>query len=102
LHALLKHPLLDCDLEEAALWYHLRQPAIAERLIDGTDRVMRRVAENPFQFSIRFENCRRAKLAGFPYALYFFVEADSVLLLGLVHTARDAQAALASRRTPLE
>ena len=26
---LLKHPLVDCDIEEAALWYHLRDPAVA-------------------------------------------------------------------------
>ena len=31
---LLKHPLVDCDIEEAALWYHSRNPAVAVRLID--------------------------------------------------------------------
>lgn len=98
MRALLKHPLLDCDLEEAALWYHRRNPAIAERLIDEAQRIMRRIAEAPELFPIRFEDVHRAKLPGFPHSLYFTVTAESPL----IHGARDLQAMVLGRRTPDE
>lgn len=98
MRALIKHPLLDCDVEEAALWYHLKQPGVEEKLIEEVERTIFLVVERPLQFAIRFEDIRRAKVPGFPHGVYFIVTDDSVFILALIHGARDVKAILATRR----
>jgi plasmid stabilization system protein ParE len=101
MHALLKHPLLDCDLEESALWYAQRNSAVAERLIDAAQAAMRAAAEKPYQFPIFCEDIRRCRLHRFPHAIYFLVIDDSVHILALIHGARDVLKVLAERRPPI-
>ncbi len=67
MHALVKHPLVDCDLEEAALWYYQRDPTVANRLIDETRNALRAAAIRP----LRFEDVRRVRLRKFPHSVYF-------------------------------
>jgi plasmid stabilization system protein ParE len=100
MHALLKHPLVDCDLEEAALWYNLRGPDIAQRLINETEKAMRKAGADPFRFPISFGDYRRITIKGFPYALYFKVHENAVRVLAFVHGARDVELILQGRRSP--
>ena len=97
---LLKHPLVDCDIEEAALWYHLRNPSVAIRLIDAARDAMTIAARNPLQFSIRFDDVRRVRLDGFPHSIYFRVRSEDVFILALAHGGRDLQALLNARNLP--
>ena len=97
---LLKHPLVDCDIEEAALWYHLRDPAVAVRLIDETLAAMRAAAAHPLQFPIRFSDFRRVRLHGFPHSIWFRLRGESVCILALAHGARDVEALLRGRNIP--
>jgi len=90
---LLKHPLVDCDIKEAALWYHLRDPAVAARLIDE----MRAAAADPSQFSIRFADVRRVRLRGFPHSIWSRLLGESVCILALAHGARDLETLLRGR-----
>lgn len=64
--ALEKHPLVDCDLEEAALYYAARGVKIAERFISAAERAIRHAGREPLHFRERFMDVRRANLAGSP------------------------------------
>ena len=97
MRALLKNPLFDCDLEEAALWYNRRDPDVAERLIKATQEAMRLAATDPFRFPVCFREYRRIRIHGFRYALYFKVQGDTVRILALVHGARDVELILHGR-----
>ena len=97
---LLKHPLVDCDIKEAALWYHLRNSAVAVRLIDEARAAMRSAARNPLQFSVRFADVRRVRLPGFPHSVYFRLLGDAVYILALAHGGRDLQTLLTGRKAP--
>jgi plasmid stabilization system protein ParE len=96
--ALLKHPLVDCDLEEAALWYHHHDPALALRLIDETQRTIRLIAQDPERYSVRFASVRRARLKGFPHSLYFTIERDEIQILALIHGAQEIERILGARK----
>ena len=98
MYTLLKHPLVDCDLEEAALWYHQRDPRVAERLIDAARNAMRAAAANPLRFSTQFENVRRVRLSRFPHSVYFQLRDETVLILALVHGAQDAERIIFGRK----
>lgn len=98
MRALLKNPLVDCDLEEAALWYNQREPSAAEKLIWETERTIRLVAADPLRFRVFFENIRRAKIPNFKHHLYFIVRDDSIRVFALLHGARNLEALLRARR----
>jgi plasmid stabilization system protein ParE len=97
MHALRKNPLVDCDIEEAALWYNRRDPDIAERLINDVQKAMRMAAIDPFRFPISFREYRKIRIQGFRYSLYFKVRGDTVRILALVHGARDVESVLRAR-----
>jgi plasmid stabilization system protein ParE len=97
LHVLVKHPLLDCDLEAAALWYSSKNPAVAERLIDEARDAMRLVAQHPFHFSKRFGEVRRIRLTGFPHSLYFYVSGETVVVVAIIHGSRNVEEILRTR-----
>lgn len=98
MHTLLKHPLVDCDLEEAALWYHRHDPMFAERLIEACRTTMLAAAADPLRFSIRFADVRRARVKGFPHRIFFTVSDDAVTILAIIHGARDVGHLISERR----
>ena len=98
--ALEKHPLVDCDLEEAALWYAARDGRVAERFITASEEAIRDVGREPLRYREHFEEVRRANLAGFPYGVFFVVRGTTVHVLAVLHAARDHRAAL-DRRPPV-
>ena len=54
MYRLAKHPLVDCDVEEAALWYAQRDPKVAKRFLDDVRNAMKAAAQSPSQYSVRF------------------------------------------------
>jgi len=97
MYALLKHPLVDCDLEEAALWYAQRDQRVAGRLIAETRTAMRAAAASPFRFSTRFEDVRRVRLRKFPHSVYYRVQGECVFVLALIHGAQEAEKIILGR-----
>lgn len=71
MHLLVKHVLVDSDIENAALWYHQRDPAVAFRLVDEIRLAMLSAAENPLRFAERFGKVRRVRVSGFPHSVFF-------------------------------
>ena len=100
--ALEKHPLVDCDLEEAALWYAVRDAQMADRFINAAEQAIRSAGREPLRFSVRFDGVRRINLTGFPYAVFFVPNGETVLILAVLHTARDLRAALRRRSSESE
>lgn len=92
-----KHPLVDCDLEEAALWYAARDARVAERFINAAEEVIRVLGREPLRCSVRFEDVRRLNLAGFPYGVFYFVSGVKVHILAVMHAAREHRTALKER-----
>ena len=100
MHALIKHPLFDCDVEEASHWYALKDPALADRFIDAVEFAMRKAAQRPFQFSTKLFGARKARIKSFPYGIYFIVGESSVFLSALIHDSQDAESILRQRNVP--
>lgn len=95
--ALEKHPLVDCDLEEAALWYAGRDAQVAARFINAAEQAIRSAGREPLRFSERFGGVRRINLAGFPYAVFILLNGETVFILAVLHSARDLRTALQRR-----
>jgi plasmid stabilization system protein ParE len=48
-----------------------------------------RIADGPFKYEDLRSGIRRALLRRFPYAVYFAVEVDVVVVLAILHVTRD-------------
>jgi plasmid stabilization system protein ParE len=53
------------------------------------DSVVRRMADNPRQFTTVFKTLSRARAKKFPYSLFFLVEPDALLVIACFHSSRD-------------
>jgi len=96
---LVKHPLVDRDVGEAAIWYHQRDPDVAVRFIDEIRAAMRAAAADPDHYMVRFEDVRRVRFDRFPHSIFFRFSGNTVYALAVLHGARDVEK-LIQGRTP--
>jgi plasmid stabilization system protein ParE len=99
MHALVKHPLVNSDVEEAAFWYGQRNPAVAVRFVDEARDAMFAAAKNPLHFIVCFEDVRRVRLRRFPHSVFFQVGGRAVLILAVLHGAREVERLVLGRKS---
>jgi plasmid stabilization system protein ParE len=100
MRAFVKHPLVDPDVEEAALWYRRWDTAIALRFVDEVRFAMRAAKEGPLRFTVRFADVRRVRLRRFPHSVFFRIRGDAVLVLAVLHGAREVEWLIGTRTLP--
>ena len=77
------------ELIDAQDWYEAEAPGLGRRFRAEIDSVVPRMADNPRQFPTVFKTLRRARANKFPYALFFLVEPDALLVVACFHSSRD-------------
>ena len=77
------------ELIDAQDWYEAEAPGLGRRFRAEIDSVVRRMADNPQQFPTVFKTLRRTRAKKFPYALFFLVEPDALLVVACFHSSRD-------------
>lgn len=99
MHVLLKHPLVNLDVEDAAFWYDQRDSRVAIRFVDEAHDAMFAAAKNPLHHSVQFADVRRVRLHGFPHRAFFLVRDGMVLMLAVLHGAREIEPLVLGRKT---
>jgi plasmid stabilization system protein ParE len=82
-------PLAEADLENAVQWYDEERPGLAQRFLKDVDRSFVRLRERPLQFPMVAGDVRRALLHTFPYAIYFRVSDEMIVVLAVLHLRRN-------------
>ena len=82
-------PQAEHELLEAERWYEWRRPGLGRQFRSAIDDTMTRVGDQPFSFPLVHGEKRRALVPRFPYALYFAIAGDQVVIVGVVHGHRD-------------
>jgi plasmid stabilization system protein ParE len=77
------------ELIDAYDWYEAEAPGLGHRFRAEIDSVVERMADNPRQFPMVFKTLRRARAKKFPYALFFLVEPEALLVVACFHSSRD-------------
>ena len=83
--------LLD-DLAKAVDWYQERGPGLGDDFVRSFHATLARVQREPLSNLRARGEVRRVILDRFPYALWFRVDGDTVVVLLLWHTARNPTA----------
>lgn len=83
--------LAHAEVAEIHAWYDARQLGLGQEFRQELDRVMGLIGEHPTMFSVAFDSMRRVMLRRFPYFVLYEVFPDAVVVLGVIHGARDSQ-----------
>ena len=86
--SLVFRPAAEADVLEAHIWYAGYGAATAERFSAELTEVLGRVVEHPLAFARVHTETRRAVLRRFPYAVYYRIESDDVVVVA-VHGRQD-------------
>jgi plasmid stabilization system protein ParE len=79
----------DADIEAAIDWYESEQPGLGLEFLDELRAAYLRILDGPLKYAVLRSGIRRALTRRFPYGVYFSIEDDIILIIAVLHTARD-------------
>ena len=85
-------PEARADIFDAARWYEDREAGLGIAFVGEIDAIFRRIEHGPERFRTAHKHLRLALSRRFPYAIYFGLETDGVVILGVLHQRRDRSA----------
>ena len=88
-YRLVAEPRADVDVEAAFDWYENERAGLGLEFLEDLRATYDRVADGPLAYQDLRSGIRRALVRRFPYAVYFAVEADVIVVLAVLHVSRD-------------
>lgn len=85
------HPLFECDIREAALWYDSRSLGLGDAFVEAARISTENAINFPERFATSSSGCRYVRLERFPYVVLFDLIGEEILMLGVLHTARSRE-----------
>jgi plasmid stabilization system protein ParE len=82
-------PAVELDIEAAFEWYEREEPGLGFEFLEELRAAYHRILDHPFGYQDLRLGIRRALTRRFPYCIYFSVEADAIVVLAVLHGARD-------------
>ena len=82
-------PEAELDLVIAAGWYEAQRRGLGAELIDELSRVIASLADNALLYAEQFNGVRRLFARRFPYAVYYRIIGDDVVVLSILHARRQ-------------
>lgn len=77
------------EVDDAVLWFEARQEGTSVDFLNALDEAVQFIADYPFA-SIEIEpELHRHLIAGFPYALIYSVEDETIVVIAVPHTHRN-------------
>jgi plasmid stabilization system protein ParE len=87
------------DLAAAHAWYEGQRTGLGEEFLARINASFDAIEQFPGRFAVVHGEVRRAFVSRFPYAVFFQVEPSRVVILTVLHTARDSKLWPRSGRT---
>ncbi|MEW6532892.1 MAG: type II toxin-antitoxin system RelE/ParE family toxin [Thermodesulfobacteriota bacterium] len=82
-------PDVEEDVVAGYRWYEGKVLGLGEEFLRMFYACLEGIKRNPLGSSRVYHEIRRSLLRRFPYAVYFRVQANEVIVFGLFHCARD-------------
>jgi plasmid stabilization system protein ParE len=84
-------PQASADIRVARRWYRLISPQLATDFLDELHHSIAAARERPRSFPEVHRTFRRVLLHRFPYALFFEPREDEIIVVAVLHQARDPE-----------
>jgi plasmid stabilization system protein ParE len=91
-YRLVAEPAADRDVEAAFAWYENECAGLGFDFLAELRVAYDRILEGPLKYRDQRSGIRRALLRRFPYAVYFSLQEDVVVVLAVLHAHRDPAA----------
>jgi plasmid stabilization system protein ParE len=82
-------PEADADLTEARKWYEDIRRELGQRFALAVEATIDAIAGNPLQFPVVYRRRRRAGVRRFPYAIFFEVQEQRIVVIACFHGRRN-------------
>ena len=83
------HPEALDEYRDATLYYAERDPLLAVRFVEAVEDAIHRILDAPQRWRVLDDDVRRCLTHVFPYGILYTIEADYVLILGVMHCSRE-------------
>ena len=77
------------DVEAAFEWYESEQTGLGLEFLAELRAAYDRIVGGPLKYQVLRSDIRRALLRRFPYAVYFAVETELIVVVAVLHAGRD-------------
>lgn len=77
------------DLAGAYRWYEEQRAGLGEEFLGAVEASFHAIQEFPEMFGRVYGEVRRAVISRFPYAVFYRIEPKRIVVLAVVHMARD-------------
>lgn len=88
-YRLVAEPRVDLDVAATFTRYEIEQGGLGQEFLDELRATYDRVADGPLKYQHLRAGIRRALVHRFPYAVYFAIEADAIVVLTVLHVSRN-------------
>jgi plasmid stabilization system protein ParE len=82
-------PEAEQDLAESAAWYEQQRSGLGREFLDEALATFSAIADIPTGFAVVHRQARRALLHRFPFAVFYVLDKDGVMVLGVLHGSRQ-------------
>ena len=82
-------PEADTDLAEARVWYGLQRVGLDVQLMWRIDKTLQQISDTPRRFPLIYRNLRRAIVKQFPFAIFYEVRRNEIVVFAVFHSKRN-------------
>lgn len=79
------------DIREASVWYRNISSDLGNDFLASVDDAISLARRHPLAFHLVHRTFRRVLLRRFPYALFYQLGDDRIIVVAVLHQARDPQ-----------
>ncbi|WP_116366880.1 type II toxin-antitoxin system RelE/ParE family toxin [Parahaliea mediterranea] len=77
------------DLKEAAQWYERQRSGLGHQFLNQVLIALDAIGANPTSFPVAYRKTRRALIRRFPFAIFYRILPDEILVLAVLHGSRS-------------
>src|ERR671938_1467293 len=82
-------PAAEREIQEAFDWYEEKSEGLGLEFLRAADACLAGIKRNPIASPAMYQDIRRALLRKFPYALFYMVKEERIIVLACFHAKRD-------------
>jgi plasmid stabilization system protein ParE len=90
---LIVRPDAEADMATGYDWYEDQREGLGKEFVEEVSTVIAMIQSEPLRFPAIFRTLRRALVHRFPYGVFFVVRSDTVIVVAVMHLARNPRRA---------
>lgn len=79
----------DAEFTESAEWYEDQRQGLGLQFIAHVQKALDDIEEDPLRYPIAVRDIREGIVSKFPFAIYYRVKPEHIVILAVFHCSRD-------------